>query len=414
MGMILIGTKVPAAGPKMTLLDCFQSALKKSETIPISDAEITAARGRYAQALGSILPQLSINASEFLQDTSGNSSADSTIGSTFTRFSRPEVAITLNQPIFQGVRAVSALKMASADRARQNFLRKDAERLLFQDVSAAFYVLAKIERDIATTNRILQAERSRLSEVRKRVDLGKSRTSELLAQETDLSLLEGELEIKKGKKRIAYEMMSFLTGLDPQPPIEIKNYPTGNLKSLDDYVSAVSKRDDILAIQKNADIARGNVGLKKSDLYPQIDAEANYYPYRVGFQKEIKWDALFTLNLPIFNWETYGALREAKAEAKEAELEAGRAGRQAVSDVKKAYAAYQSSKNRFVQFSLAAKKARESYLAQLDDFRLGLVNNLDVIQSQKIWLTALREHDSAEIQSRIDWTTLQITAGVAP
>ena len=61
---------VQADSPKMSLSDCFQAALKRSETVAISDQEISAARGRYSQALGTLLPSFSVNASELLQASS--------------------------------------------------------------------------------------------------------------------------------------------------------------------------------------------------------------------------------------------------------------------------------------------------------------------------------------------------------
>ncbi|MBI4410881.1 MAG: TolC family protein [Deltaproteobacteria bacterium] len=398
----------------MTLLDCFQAALKQSEMVAISDSEIRAARARYQQVLGTLLPHLSVNASELLQDTSGNDGTDSSVGSTFTRFSRPEVAVTLTQNIFQGVKAVNGLKLARADKSRFDFLRHDAERLLFADVATVFYSIAQTEREIATTREIVGVLRQRVGEVKKWVDLGKARRSEMAAQEAELALLEAELEAKKGDKTIAYEAMAFLTGLDPQPPVIVKNYPTGKLKSLDDYIKLATSRSDIEAAKKGMAAAEGNLGVKKGDLYPQIDLEANYYPYRVGFQKEIKWDALFTLNLPIFNWETYGAIREAKSEKKQAELTAQQTERKTASEVKQAYADYQAAQRELKRYRTAAQKAKESYFLQIEDWRLGLIDNLDVLQTQRTWLSALRSFDAAEIASRLAWTKLQISAGVIP
>jgi outer membrane protein len=403
------------AEERLTLKQCYDYALKRSEIVSISNEDINRAKARYLQALGAVLPQISINASEFLQDDSSQANnGGGNVGSTFTRFSTPEVAITANQTLFRGLKEINALKLSHSDRQLQKYKKADVERLLFRDVATAFYTVAKIELDIKSSQKIIRVLKGQIGELKDRVKLGKSRISEQVAQEADLSLLEADLVKKEGDRKVAYEMLSFLTGLDPQPPIQAGEPVERKLEPVEKYLGQAESRPDIKADEESFELAKGNTRIAKGDLLPYASAEANYYPYRVGFRKDIHWDATFNLNIPVFNLATWGHINDAKLQAKQAELQAQLTRRQALSDVKKSYEAYQSSLVQYKKYNFATAKAEESYQKQLEDFRLDIITNLDVLQSQRTWLTALRQRDAAKAQLWADYASLIVTIGALP
>ncbi len=402
---------------KISLRECYELALKRSETIQISDEAIVQARARYAQALSQILPKVNIKVSEFLQDDSANTSNNTTTGqvvNTFTRFSRPEVALNISQNLFQGFREITAIRLAGVDESQQRFSKEDAQRLLYKDVATAFVTIVEIEQDIQSSQKILASHRNRIQELKKRISLGKSRESEELAQEAEAKLLEASLQQKKGDLKVAYEMLSFLTGLDPQPSIHWIDPNKLLLRPLGDYVLLAESRPDVMAKRKAAEIAKGNIKITRADLLPNAKAEANFYPYRVGFQKDIHWDATFTLNIPVFNWGSYGLIREVKSKAKQSELQVQLLQRQAVTDIKKAYDTYRSSMEEYRKYNGAAQKSEQSFQKQLEDYNLGLITNLDVLHAQSTWLEALRQRNDSRIRVLSHWVALQITAGIKP
>jgi outer membrane protein len=402
------------AEEKMNLRQCYDLALARMETVAISNEDIERAKARYIQALGSVLPQISINAQEFLQDDSSNANTgggNNNVTSTLTRFSTPQVAFTVTQNLFRGFKEFHALKLSHWDKELQKAKLADVERLLLRDVATAFYTVAKIELDIKTSQRIIGVINGQIRDLRDRVKLGKSRESEQLAQETDLSLLEADLTKKQGDRKIAYEMLSFLTGLDPQPPIEAREPIERKLDPVDKYQAQAETRPDIEAAKDSYQISKGNVAIAKGDLLPFANAEANFYPYRVGFRKDIHWDATFNLNVPVFNLTTWGNIKDAKLQAKQADLQAQLTRRQALNDVKQAYDGYHSSLYQYKKYQFAAQKAEESYQKQTEDFHNNLITNLDVLQAQRTWLDALRQRDTAKAQVWADFAALVITIG---
>ena len=98
-----------------------------------------------------------------------------------------------------------------------------------------------------------------MGELEQRVALGKSRIGEQLAQKTELALAEAELEHQRGLRRVAYEMLSFLTGLDPHPVIRLHDPATMGSDSLERYLSAAAVRPDVEAAGAAADLAQRNI-----------------------------------------------------------------------------------------------------------------------------------------------------------
>ena len=95
--IVAIVARSAAAGPSLDLRACYDLAAQHSDTVAISAEEIFAAQARYLQTLGDVLPTISAQATEFLQQRSG----DATLSNSFTRRHRPEVVVTLTQPLFQ-------------------------------------------------------------------------------------------------------------------------------------------------------------------------------------------------------------------------------------------------------------------------------------------------------------------------
>ncbi len=416
LGLFLfLALPLQAAEPKMTLEECYGAAVVYSERVAISREEINLAKARFTQVLGEILPKINLVAQESLQDPAAQTTGgDSNVQSTLTRLSRPEIRVNFFQPLFRGFQEFQALKITKLDRREKELLLKDAERLLFQDVAVAFFTIALVESEIKTTEQIISVSRSQVGAIQKRVELGKSRESEGSEQAADLALLEAELEKQRGQKTVAYEMLSFLTGLVPQPPIRVVRVEQIPDPSLPEFVAHAENRVDVQAARDNAAIAQRETKIRQGELLPRVDAEANVYALRVGFVKEIDWDAEIRLTQPLFNGTTIGRIQEAKANARIANFQAEERRRIAVHETRQNFDSFTSSVRQFLKFQNAARLSEKSYRLQSQDFRLGLLNNFDLLQSQRLWFSALRQRDTAAAQAWVDWYKLQTSAGVLP
>lgn len=402
---------------RIGLRACYELAVKHMETVQISDQEILVAKARFTEVLGEVIPRVRIFATEFLQDDHANTPTGTTtaqVVNTFTRFSRPDIGVNVTQNLFRGFREITAMKLAKTDEKMQKYNKEDVERLLYEDVAVAFYTVMQAEQDVASNQKVIKAYKDRILELNKRIELGKSRESEVLAQQSDLSILEGTIERDKGRVIVAYEMLSFLTGLDPHPRIQWDDPNQYVLKPLPEYTALAEGRADVMSSKMAVDMAKGKVKYDKGALLPDAGADFNAYMYRVGFQQNIFWDATFRLNVPVFNWSTYGLIRESKAKALQSELQLEMLKRQAVRDIKNAYERYSASVIEYQKYNIAAQKSEASYRQQIQDYNMGLINNLDVIYAMNTWLVAVRQRDDSKVRLLANWVSLHVTSGIKP
>jgi outer membrane protein TolC len=395
----------------LTLRECFEKALQQSETLGIREESIRIAEAHYLQALGTVLPHLNVKATETIQDTEGAFS-DGEVGRTFTRRSRPEVAVTLKQPLFQGLREFRALKVSSAEKRKNAFERDRAKQLLFFDVARAYYTVLELEEERRILHSIRGTFLKRIEELKERIRLGKSRESEILTTESQLASLEAEIERVRGSVKTAREMLGFLIGEEAAAKLADEFRVPASVKPLESYIASLSSRPDLTASHEAVRFAQGRLSYEKGGRLPTVDLEANYYPYRVGFLSDIDWDLLFTLNIPIFQGgATRGRIREAEALLKQSELSRQEGGRRAETDLRQAYHDLATARSREAALRRAEAKAAANYRAQSEEYRLGLVNNLEVLQALRDWQDRRREANLGRYETKLTYLQLLMTSG---
>ncbi len=397
----------------LTLQESYQKALQQSESVAMSEQNIRIAEGHYLEALGSVLPHISVKASELLQDTSGDTSAGgSSVGSTFTRRSRPEVAINLKQPLFQGFREFRALKVSGAEKKEDAFQVERAKQLLFFDVARAYYAVLQLEDQLKILESIRSVTQKRSRDLHERIRLGKSRESERLTVESQLASQEAEIEKVRGLIDSAHEMLGFLIGEPVQKKLGDHFQVPAHTAPLSTYLAALKTRPDIKATGEGIRLSKGKLDYEKGGLLPTVNLESNYYPYRVGFASDIKWDVLLTLNFPLFEGGARrGLIKEASAGLRQSELYHQATARAAERDVREAYHNLVASLRREEALRIAASKAQENYQSQVGEYRLGLVNNLDTLQALRDWEEQRLNDNASHYETKLNYLQLKISSG---
>ena len=186
----------PSLGGVLTLKECYQLALKRSEQLAIHQQQIRQAEGRFLQSLSGVLPKASFNYSNKYVD--GDQA--------------PEAKFTFSQPLFSGFKEFAAMAASKAETRQRRQEEVRARQLLFTDVADAFYYYGLYQEQLRSTQSIAQALWERMGELQKRVDLGRSRTSELASAESRLRKAEADVEQKKSDMTVARQLLEFLTG----------------------------------------------------------------------------------------------------------------------------------------------------------------------------------------------------------
>lgn len=395
----------------LTLPDCFDKALTLSERVAISEAEIGVMEKKYAQAVGAILPSVHFIASEFLQDDSATSEGAGNIGTTLTRFSTPTIKFNAKQPVFSGLREYFALSATKAQRRQSRAQFEEAKRNLFLDVANSFYTVIQLEEDLKILKKIEQTLLNRLAESRDRTRLGKARSSERINTESDLAQQQAAISEIEGAVASAREVLGFFVG-DSKVPLHDNLSLPAEAKEENYLIKAETRRPDIIAAQEGVNVSKAKLKIEKGYYLPNINAEANYYNYRVGFLEPVKWDALFTLDFSIFEGgRTRSKVQEAKIISKQSALTLQETRRKADLEVKKAWQNFVANQKRSEALRVAHNKGKENYNASEKDYRLGLINNIELQQVLHNFQNVERTYSRTLLQTKLDYLNLKAAAG---
>ncbi|MBI3087902.1 MAG: TolC family protein [Candidatus Omnitrophica bacterium] len=396
----LAGAQEPAA---LTLHDCFQLALKRSEEIAIHQELIKETEGRFLQALSGALPRASFNSSNKRQDAAGDSP--------FRLRDVPERKFTFSQPLFSGFKEFAAMAGSRAERRQRIQEKVRAEQLLFVDVSDAFYSLLEHREDGAALTTIREALVERLRELKGREELGRSRPSETASAEARLRRIEAEMEQVRSEELVTRQLLEFLTGLSPLRPLagaelRLPLEPEGY------YLAKTADRADVRAAEEAWRVESKEVAVARAAVWPTVSADGNYYTKRVGVSEQVEWDATLTVDVPIFQGgQAVGAIEEASSEARQARLRFEQTSRQALLDIRDAYAQMQAALARRDALEQALAAADRNYLLQIEDYRLNLVSNLDVLQTLQDLQDARRDFLHAQHEAKRQYWRLRAAAG---
>lgn len=393
----------------MTLAEAYQLAIRQSEELAQRKDGLIELEAKISELWSAVYPKIALRHSEFLQDSQQRETSG--VSGSFTSRKRPETRFTGRQPIFSGFKEYLALKAGHAARkaAESDLIR--ARELLYQDVAQAYFDLLGLQKEIAIRREIAKLTGERLAELRTREKIGRSRRSEVLAAEAQLAGLDAQIEAAKGDQAKAQEALRFLTGLAEELAPGEESGPAAPA-SLEESLAAVKKRSDLETAREELRIAEFEAKIAWRAFWPTVNLDGNYYLERTGLQKEIKWDVLAVAEIPIFQG---GALRakvhQAQARRRSAQEAVSLAQRRAASEVRSIWSEFVSATRVEDALNKAVSSAQANVKAQSEDYRLGLVDNLDVLGSlNSLQETQLRRQE-ADLNSALLRVKLKVATG---
>jgi len=411
----LITMLTPSLSRALTLEECYAKALVQSEALQIQGEDLKQAEAQYRQALSGILPNLKFNLTSLIQDTenTGNSGGSSNTAlrreTTISKFS-------LKQPLFKGLKELSAMSGAKMDLSRRDWLYKRARVNLYQDVAQAYYLVQFLEKERDNIQTQITQTKDRISELNARTRLGKSRDSEVLTAESQLLSVQADDAAEEGKIATARDLLSFFVGEDV---ITTQLTPMTNsvpqLPPPDISLAKALARSDMKAAEDDVLVRKYGVRFARSGYSPLLDVTGNYYVHRPGVLKDTDWDLLFNLDVPLFQGGAVKAdVQNALSSYRQAKLARQQLERQIRQLVHQAEAKLSDTLAQAKILEKEKKKAKKSYDAQVKEYRLGLVNNLDVLAALNALTNIKQNRDRAHIQSWMEWVNLQAATEETP
>ena len=401
----------------LTLKDAYALALARSETIAIQGAMIEEAHGRFYEACSVILPTVNFSMTRFDQDAtpkgeSGGGSGGEGASSNLLRPSTPQKKFTFHQPLFSGFKEFAALAAGGADNKGQELRYRRAKELLWLDVADSFYALLQAEQDVAILKETEDIMEKRINDLRAREKIGRSRPSEAQSAIADQKLAEAELVSARGTERMARELFEFYIGrsleqellddLDLQQQLSDPLY----------YLSKSDKRADVCAAEQDYILAQKKVISAQSGFFPSVYLDGNYYTQRVGFQSGIDWDTTLTFNVPIFDgMETIGKVRESASQKDQARLQWEKTRRLAALEIQQKYDSFRAGLEEEEAYNAARQAAQENYRLQAEDYKLNLVNNLNVLDALRRYKEIYRDWNVSYYETKKNYWALKVASG---
>jgi outer membrane protein len=396
---------LPAAGLlAVDLRQSVQAGLKQSEDLAADQESLRIAEERYHQAWGSLAPTVNLTGSYLIQDD------DSPAG---TPGQQKNAKLTLGQPLLRGFREYAAIKAAKASIRFQEEANRFAQSRAALDVVQAYYGVLSLEADQATLQEQVDLYEKRVQDLKSWVGIGRSRPNEVLNAPAAQASLKAQQAQIKGQILVARELFAFLTGLEPGVGLEAAGAGLPALGDSAAYLKGAQQRPELQAAARGVELAKAQVGIARGGHGPSVDLNADYFLLREGSAKDVGWDATLVATLPLFAGFTVSSqVKQAESVLRQAQLAQVRAQRLAKQDVESLLQTLGSELDQAQALQEAQLLAEKNYQADAKDYNLGLVTNVQVLQSLATAKDTQRSLNHVRYSALLDARRLQAAAGL--
>lgn len=392
------------AGEPLALKDCFKAALKRSDVLATQQELVVQAEENYHRAWGAILPAINGSYSYFHQDAPGLTSS----GNTQSSAGQQTLAITADQPLFKGFRDFAALNATKAFITAREQARQWAGMQLYMDAAQAFYTRLAVQKDLDVLNNELELYQQRIKELQDRLAIGRSRETEVLTIQAAQAILKAQKEQILGQLDVAKEVLTFLTGLDQEIQLDDTDEVPANIGSLDSYQSELNERPDVMAAKKNVEAFKSNVSVAKGAYLPSADLIGNYYLERPDLHDNGAWDVELAVTLPIFTGGIISAnVKTAESQKRQSEIQLSQVQRMALEDIRTLHHNLKADLAQLKALEEAFNISEKNYKANVKDYAINLVANLDVLQALVAYQDTERSLEKIRYLAKIDYNKLE-------
>jgi outer membrane protein len=385
----------------VTLGESFSSALLNNQSDNINESRLKQSMELRSKGQGSYYPTFSVRGTYLKQERFED---QKTLGLNFTT------------SLYNGGRDRQLIKNADAGvKIAEN--QKQLDRVnLYMEVVDAYYTFLLNQNDTKNLELFKKQSQERVDEIRKRLQIGRSRRGELLQAEAQLASVDAEMLNAQGLLKQSQARFYILTGLSKEQAIDIKFDEAGPVKSLEEYIGLALSREDIQNKKLEIQQFDGDVKISKGSYFPTLDLLSNYYAIKEGGSSSSRnsdWDVGLNLTIPLYEGGVSQAqVRETTAKKQSAEYQLTDYKKNIQIEITSRYELFYRYFDQIKAFDLALQKAKRSYEETTRDYRLGLVSNLDVLTSLNLYLSSKRNSEKTKILAVLNHKLLEATAGI--
>jgi outer membrane protein TolC len=385
--------KGQASPPVYSLEELYKLALERSELIGIAENQLYIAEKDVDRAFSTLVPTFSAYGDYIRYDDAG--------------LTQPESAqvygVKLKQQFTINGREFIILG-AAKDTVKQREYDLDTimEENLFAVASAYFDIVNKRKRvEILTEN--LKRISTQKEAVLIKLKLEEVLKTALLRTEAELSGAKSDLVKAENALVFAYATLARLLeipsayeiitpDLDDDAPID------GHFEKF--IETAMDQRSEIKSLEINVKLANDNVDIIKSEYWPTLSFEAGYKSQDTDpsylTENETAYGSV-NLNMVLFDWGFRSAsVSQERARMRNTELQLKAKFKEIALEVERAYLTIITAQSAIAALKDKLRFSRADYAAVSLQFKVGQVDNLDIIDSNTVLLNSERELSEAQ------------------
>lgn len=412
------------AAKELALFDAFALSVFNTETMTIEGENSVQAALQREQAITSFLPRLSLKANKAFPEQKKN----------YTSLARSAVSLNARLPLVTGLDEASRIKATvSGVKLREIELYNGAGRLL-DEVASAYYGALLLRQGLRNSEQVLGLHAQMLGELRRRVDIGRSRRSDLQRTRSQMYALEARIKSLRNNLSHAEIALGSLTGAPAGAALRDAAELPAPAYALADEAAVMGKRWDVKAAREQVEQAKAGLLSAYGQHLPSAYVEGSYMLYQEkakssmldravdayrgsvlsGYSRTKYRDYYVSLGveLPILGSDiTFAKVREAHSVKRQADLGLSRTERLARQDFADSYKTWESSVGELEAYKQALASAEENYRLVAAEYRMNQVTILDVLTSLTSLQGARDDYERALLQTRLDRVRLGIAAG---
>src|SRR5262249_42477530 len=132
--------------------------------------------------------------------------------------------------------------------------------------------------------------------------------------------LDAQIEDSKRAQMESREALRFLTEIPTEIPL-IDDRPDPQPVPLDQALERSNARPDLMSEEEALHQSQLNITYAKGSYWPTLGIVGQYFTERVGFESDVRWDATFTLDVPLLEGgSNHYQIQEARVQEIIAEL----------------------------------------------------------------------------------------------
>ena len=408
-----------AGNPRaLDLQTCFQLTAVRDDSLKISMEDVEIARAQMSQSIAALWPTFTVsNEQQFLHYRGPALGGFTILGNSTIEGNRNYTSqsnVNMTYTLFNGGQNWNNVGAAArAIAAKKQTLARDYQTI-YQDVAQAFYNVLQFEGDMNVQVDLIDALRARVDDLKDRVNLGRSRPSELLQAQTDLANAKVTYESQRGSLNAAKETVAFYTGI-PSANLALKDtqeFPT--VAQLGLYLQHSPSRPDVLSQIESMKQAERNLSVAIGQLWPTISASGDFLASQDPASNNIDASMTIQASMPIFDGGLIaGQIHQNHEMFRQSRLNVEQLQRTSDQDTRTAYVNFDAAVAQVIVLREAATLAAKDFEAQVDDYRRGVVANLDVLTALQDYQTARIQLHNANMTARLDLINLHVAAGMA-